>query len=108
MVERGVPVKVGMQYRAQVEAVLLSCAPRIEPRAIESQQRRILVPELLFVVVQKVSESFGDLEAGLHAHRPFRQRANQRFKRYFRPVSSLVVVVIRTDRSEEHTSELQS
>ena len=97
MVNHRVPVKVSMQQRTQVEAVPLPGVPRFEPRAVKGQQCGAFAPELLFVVLQQVSESFSDLKARLEAHRSFRQGANQRLERHFRVVSSLVAVVIRID-----------
>jgi hypothetical protein len=89
-----------MEQGTQVESFLLSHFPGFESCPVKGQQSLVFVSELLLVVVQQVSKAFSDLEARLHAHRSFRQRANQRFERHLRAVSSLIVVVIRVDPAE--------
>src|SRR5450432_1983787 len=51
----GIPVEVGMQKRPQVVAFLLLLPPRVHPYAIERQERRILIPELLLVPLPQIA-----------------------------------------------------
>src|SRR6266446_8006784 len=69
----GIPVEVAMQKRPQIVAFLLLFPPGVHPYAIERQERRILIPELLLVPLPQIAEPFGDLEPHLHSHRSFGQ-----------------------------------
>ena len=68
-----IPVEVGMQKRPQIVAFLLLLPPGVHPDAIERQERRILIPELLLVPLPQIAEPFGDLEPHLHSHGPLGQ-----------------------------------
>src|SRR6266436_5339061 len=68
-----IPVEVGMQKRPQIVAFLLLLPPSVHPYAIECQERRILIPELLLVSLPQIAEPFGDLEPYLHSHGPLGQ-----------------------------------
>src|SRR5471030_681502 len=51
----GIPVEVGMQERPQIVAFQLLLLPGVHPYAIERQERRILIPELLLVPLTQIA-----------------------------------------------------
>jgi hypothetical protein len=55
----GIPEEVGMQKRAQIVAFLLLLPPGVHPHSIESQERRILIPELLLVPLSQITKQVG-------------------------------------------------